>query len=181
MTGKQRTANDAAQELRDLIREANGVTKDLQRVVKEVREFLAKDGRTMASDELQRHMKAAMEELGADLKRTLDQAETKITNRFMLSLDYIMADAKRRAVEHEAQRNTRPLEVLQFASVMGTDLLAEEVTAAWSGKRDDTPEMRAVAKRMERGLEQMRDAKAASSAFGPITTDDEAGDDDGRG
>jgi hypothetical protein len=85
----------AAAELRELIREAHGATKDLARVLREVRQVItggaaqAAQAAQAASDEelrrYSRHLQKEMNRHAADLNAVVSRAQTHIIEALMIS------------------------------------------------------------------------------------------------
>lgn len=90
-----RGPEEAAAELRELIREANGAVKDLRQVLREVRETIASGAQRPAEasaeagnrelDRYSRHLQKVMNEQSAQLKRAVDDARNRVVKMLMIS------------------------------------------------------------------------------------------------
>jgi hypothetical protein len=68
-----------AEELREVIREANGVRKDLERVIKEARAFIRQDIREIIVEEMNNQLGA----YAASIKERTDEAAEKVCQEFV--------------------------------------------------------------------------------------------------
>lgn len=79
-----------ADELREVIREANGVRKDLERVLKEARQFISNEVRS----EIKRNANAAIEGMHQGVQEAMDEAVQRVFREFNKLEKLLLGDGK---------------------------------------------------------------------------------------